>query len=60
MEACCDEIDEMPGVGSACERKGAAMGDPKTCRTILETVQLMFQKRDASPPEVCTGLPEQG
>lgn len=58
MEVCCQAIEGMEGVGGACGRASAAVGDPQTCRTVLETVHLMFEKRDGEPPEACRDLPE--
>lgn len=58
MEVCCQSIEEMESVGGACGRASAAVGDPQTCQTILETVRLMFEDREERPPKPCRESPE--
>lgn len=53
MEACCGAIESVEGVGNSCDRVSAAVGDPETCKTILETVELMYEEREEEPPEIC-------
>jgi len=57
MEVCCQKIEDLESVGTACGRASAAVGDPQTCQTILETVQLMFEEREEPPPEACRASP---
>ena len=53
MMACCQAIKQRDSVGEACGSRANAVDDPKTCKTILETVGYMYQQRNEPPPEVC-------
>lgn len=53
MARCCDEIEGEEGVGGACGEMAEGVKDADTCRSVLETAQAMFEKRDERPPKQC-------
>lgn len=53
MLACCEEIKDVEGVGSACGEMAQGVKDPDTCRTILKTARAMFEKRGEEVPKAC-------
>lgn len=53
MMNCCQAIEEVDGVGNACGSRASSVEDPKTCKTILETVGHMFEEKDAELPGAC-------
>lgn len=58
MVECCKAIEGTDGAGGICDARAEAVDDPKTCKTVLETVGYMFEERDEQPPEVCRLSPE--
>lgn len=53
MSRCCDAIQDHEGVGGACGELAEGVKDPDTCRTILRTVDAMFEQRDEALPQAC-------
>jgi hypothetical protein len=53
MARCCAAIQDHDGVGSACGEIAAGVKDPDSCRTIVRSVEAMFEERDETLPESC-------
>jgi hypothetical protein len=53
MMRCCEAIEAEDGVGAACGEMATDVKRPRTCRTILRTVNHMFEERGEQPPAVC-------
>ncbi len=53
MMTCCQAIEDVDGVGNACGSRASSVEDPKTCKTILETVGHMFEEKEADLPAAC-------
>lgn len=53
MTRCCEAIEDHEGVGSACGELAQDVKDPDTCRTILRTVEAMFDDREEELPKAC-------
>ena len=53
MVRCCEAIKDHEGVGSACGEMAQGVKDPDTCRTILRTVDAMFEERKEALPKAC-------
>ncbi|WP_168210392.1 hypothetical protein [Persicimonas caeni] len=53
MSRCCEAIKDEEGVGSACGEIAQGVKDPDTCRTILRTVEAMYEDREEDLPKAC-------
>lgn len=53
MLRCCEAIKDHEGVGGACGEMAQGVKDPDTCRTILRTVEAMFEEREEELPKAC-------
>lgn len=53
MTRCCEVIKDEEGVGSSCGELAQGVKDPDTCRTILRTVEAMYEDREEELPKAC-------
>ena len=53
MIECCQAIKGQPGVGKWCGEFSMQTRDPDTGRSIVDTVQGMYQSRKEEVPPVC-------
>jgi len=53
MMACCQQVQDVDGVGEACGPRANNVDNPKTCKTILETIGYMFDEKERALPDVC-------
>ncbi|MFB6351176.1 MAG: hypothetical protein ABEN55_10325 [Bradymonadaceae bacterium] len=53
MMACCQQVKDVDGMGEACGPQANTVEDPKTCKTILETIGYMFEEKEKELPAVC-------
>lgn len=53
MTKCCAAIEGEEGVGGACGDLAQGVKDPETCRTILKTVEAMYDRREEELPAAC-------
>lgn len=53
MRACCEVAQEDSAVGASCGELARGVRDPDKCRTILETVRLVFADRPQDLPGEC-------
>jgi hypothetical protein len=53
MLRCCEVVKDHEGIGGACGELAQGVKDPNTCRTILRTIDVVFEERDEELPQAC-------
>ncbi len=53
MIDCCEQVEDLDGVGGACAGLATDTRDSQTCRDVVRTIGYMLDDRDASVPEAC-------
>lgn len=54
MLDCCEQVEDLEGLGGGCADLAEGTRDPQTCRDVLRTVGYMLEDRDDSIPEACS------
>ena len=53
MLECCGAVGDGPGVGKWCGEFTQQTRDPDTCRSVLRTLEMMYEDRKKELPPVC-------
>ncbi len=53
MLECCAASEGAPGVGKWCGEFTQQTRDPDTCRSVLRTLEMMYEDRKKELPPVC-------
>lgn len=53
MLECCEQAEDLDGVGAACDGLADDTRNPQTCTDVTRTVGYMFEDRDESVPQAC-------
>ena len=53
MLDCCQQVDELDGIGGACHDLADDTRDPQTCRDVVRTLGYMLEDRDEPIPDAC-------
>ena len=53
MSECCAAVEGAEGVGRSCGEFAKQTKDPDTCRSVLRTMEMMYEDRGTELPRAC-------